>query len=87
MRLGMRSTFGMLLWGFAAILLLGEILALVDPMGTQMANDGDPSATPPGWREHAMWLGIIAAMSAAGWWLIFGGRVRRNTPTHQRHHG
>ena len=86
MRLGLRSTFGMLLWGFAAMLLLGEIMALVDPMGTQMANDAD-FRTPLSRGEHAMWLGIIAALFAAGWWLIFGGRSRRNTPTHPRHHG
>ncbi len=86
MRLGLRSTFGMLLWGFAAMLLLGEILALADPTGTQMANDAE-FHTPLGRGEHAMWLGIIAALSAAGWWLIFGGRPGRNTPTHPRHHG
>lgn len=87
MRLGVRCTFGMLFLGFAAMFLLGEILALADPVGTQMANDADPFGTPPGWREHAMWLGIISALAAAGWWLIFGGRHGRNTPTHPRHHG
>ncbi|HEX6373046.1 MAG TPA: hypothetical protein VF006_29255 [Longimicrobium sp.] len=86
MRLGARSTFGMLFLGFAAILLLGEILVLAYPVGTQMANDANVR-TPLSRGEHAMWLGIIAALSAAGWWLMFGGRPRRNTPTHPRHHG
>jgi hypothetical protein len=87
MRLGVRSTFGMLLLGLAAMLLLGEVLALADPVGTQRADDADPFGTPPGWRVHAAWLGAIAAMAAAGGWLIFGGRRQRNTPTHPRHHG
>jgi hypothetical protein len=87
MRLGMRSTFGMLLWGFAAMVLLGEVLALADPVGTQMANDADPFGTPPGWREHATAFGVIAVLSAAGWWLLFGGRPERNTPTHQPDRG
>jgi tryptophan-rich sensory protein len=86
-RLGVRSTFGMLFLGFAAIFLLGEILALADPVGVQMSNDADPFGTPPGWRVHAVWFGVIAALSAAGGWLIFGGRPKRNTPTHPRHHG
>jgi hypothetical protein len=87
MRLGARSAFAMLLLGFAAILLLGEVLALADPAGTQAANDADPFGTPPGWRVHAAWLGVIAALSAAGGWLLFGGRPKRNTPTHQRNRG
>lgn len=87
MRLGMRSTFGMLFLGFAAILLLGEILALADPAGTQLANDADPFGTPPGWRTHATWFGIIAALAAAGGWLMFGGRPKHNTPRHQRDRG
>jgi hypothetical protein len=87
MRLGMRSTLGMLLWGFAAMVLLGEVLALVDPVGTQMANDADPFGTPPGWREHATAFGVVAALSAGGWWLIFGGRPKHNPSTHQRSHG
>jgi hypothetical protein len=77
----------MLFLGFAAIFLLGEVLALADPAGMQMANDADPFGTPPGWQVHAAWFGIIAALFMAGGWLIFGGRPRRNTPTHPRHHG
>jgi hypothetical protein len=88
MRLGVRSTFGMLFLGFAAILLLGEILVLAYPSGRPMhASDAAPFGTAPGWQAHTAWFVIIAALSAAGWWLIFGGRPRRNTPTHERHNG
>jgi Na+-driven multidrug efflux pump len=87
MRLGLRSTFGMLLLGIAAVFLLAEFVALTDPMATQMANDADPFGTPPGWKVHAMWLGIGAALSAAGLWMILGGRRKRNPPIHQRNRG
>jgi hypothetical protein len=87
MRLGVRSTLGMLFLGFAAILLLGEVLMLAYPAGVQPAGGADPSGSPPGWRMHATWLGVIVALSAAGGWLMFGGRPKRNTPRHQRDRG
>jgi hypothetical protein len=87
MRLGIRSTFGMALLGFAAIVLLGEILSLAYPVGTRTGNDANPSGTPQSWQAHATAFGVVAVLSAAGWWLMFGGRPKRNTPTHLRDRG
>lgn len=87
MRLGLRSTLGMALLGFAAIVLLGEVLVLAYPVGTQIGNDANPSGTPPGWQAHATAFGVVAVLSAGGWWLMFGGRRKRNTPTHERNRG
>ena len=85
MRLGVRSTFGMMFLGFAAIVLLGEVLTLMDAAGIQ--NIDEPSGTPMGWKAHAAAFAVIAALAAAAWWLLIGGMPKHNTPTHQRNRG
>lgn len=84
---GVRAALGLLLLGIAAVLLLFEIVALGDPVGTQMANDADPFGTPPGWEVHAVWFTVIAGMTATALWMILGGRRKRNAPTHSRYRG
>jgi hypothetical protein len=87
MRLGVRSTLGMLLLGIAAVFLLAEFVALTDPTATQMATGAGPFGTAPGGKVHATWLGTGAAFSAAGLWMILGGGRKRNSPAHQRDRG
>lgn len=86
-----RQVMGVILLMLAGLLLFFEVWALADPVGTQMANDADPFGTPPGWREHATWFGIIALMSTAALWMIFGGgrtkSARRNAATHKPDRG
>jgi hypothetical protein len=88
MRLGLRSTFGMLLLGIAAVFLIAGFVGLTDPTAMQMPTGGeDPSVILPGWKVPATWLGIGVAFSAAGLWMIVGGGWKRKPPTHQRNRG
>ena len=63
---GMRRGFGALLLVLAAALALGQLVALLDPAGTQLANDADPFAAPPPWYVHAAWLAACGLLAAAG---------------------
>jgi hypothetical protein len=52
------------LLGLAVVLLVLEVIALIDPVGTKMADDNDPFGPPPPWYVHAAWFGVIAVLVA-----------------------
>lgn len=47
-----------------------SILTLIDPIGTQMANDAAPFATPPGPAESCLHLAVLLALLGLGLWLF-----------------
>jgi len=57
--------------GFGAMI---SVLALVDPIGAQMADDADPFATPPG--SDGLWLrlAVSLALLGLGLWLFLHRR-------------
>ena len=62
----MRTLIGFALLGLAAVFLLFEVIALIDPVGTKMADDNDPFGPPPPWYVHVVWFTVIAAVGALG---------------------
>jgi len=62
----------------AALVLFLSIVALIDPVGTKMADDNDPFGTLDPWYVPAgMAVGSLGVVGA-GLWLL----VRRSKPGH-----
>lgn len=53
---------------------LFAVLALLDPAGTQLANDHDPFGTPPSTGEVSASLAVWLALLGIGLWLSFPRR-------------
>ena len=54
----------------------GAIVAVIDvfdPVGTKMADDGDPFGSPDPWYVAVAFLGAYGACAVLGLWLLFGG--------------
>jgi len=65
-----KTIFGILLV-LAGFILAGiEFLAVLDPEGTKMADDGDPFGPVAPWWQHALWFMAIAACFAVAWRLL-----------------
>jgi len=74
-----RRVVGFGLLAIAALLLVFELLALADPVGTKMADDGDPFGNPyQPWWVHAVWFAIVALLAAVG--ARLSRRSRRHRP-------
>ena len=62
----MRMVAAILFLVIAAALGILEVLAVVDPVGTKMADDGDPFGNPyVPWTQHAGSVAAIIACVAA----------------------
>jgi hypothetical protein len=74
-----RRVVGLGLIGIAALLLALELMALADPVGTKMSDDGDPFGNPhKPWWVDALWFAIVALLAAAGARLARRRRVPRD---------
>lgn len=63
----MRIGAALLLFLVAGVLGVGELLALVDPAGTKMADDGEPFGVPYSpWYQHATLVLLAVACVAIG---------------------
>jgi hypothetical protein len=52
-----KATFSVLLFLLGLVVLFFEIIALIDPVGTKMADDSDPFGDPyQPWYVHALTL-------------------------------
>jgi chromate transport protein ChrA len=77
-----RGLVGLGLLGIASLLLVFELIALADPVGTKLADDGDPYGNPyQPWWVHALWFAVIALLAAAGTRLWRRGRGHRDRST------
>ena len=62
MKSALRLMASILLLLFAGVLGVVQFLAIVDPVGTKMADDGDPFGDPyVPWYQHAVFILIIIA--------------------------
>ncbi|MFN7944028.1 MAG: hypothetical protein U0Z53_01530 [Blastocatellia bacterium] len=66
----LRLTIGGLALLLGGIALPFELLALIDPVGTKMSDDGDPFGPPPGWQQHAIYLTVIGCLFLLGFVLL-----------------
>jgi hypothetical protein len=53
-----------------------EIIAVVDPVGTKMADDGDPFGYIVSWGVHVFWLIVILACFTVAWRLFIASRAK-----------
>jgi hypothetical protein len=67
---------GALLSAFAVAGCVFSVLALLDPRGTQHANDSDPFGTPPTTGESLLYLAVWLLVLGLGLWLSFRPRSR-----------
>jgi hypothetical protein len=65
----MRKLAASILFAIAGVLALLELISLIDPVGTKMADDLDPFGDPHiTWYQHAAFILVtIALASIAGW--------------------
>ena len=69
-----RLVIGIVMTGLGFLGIGFGILAIIDPIGTQMADDHNPFATPPPLSERILLTVVYAASFLIGLWLIFAPR-------------
>jgi hypothetical protein len=62
----MRRTLGWFLIAVGIISILVGVVALLDPVGTKMSDDGDPFGRPGPWYESAILVVLGLAICVAG---------------------
>ena len=66
----MRKLSASILFAIASVLALFEFIALIDPVGTKMADDMDPFGDPHvAWYLHAAFILATIALTWIAWWL------------------
>jgi len=65
---------GFVLFALGLFGALFGLVAIIDPIGTQMANDLDPLGTPPSLVESITITGLYAALAILGGWLFKRGQ-------------
>ncbi len=66
----MRKLAASILLAIAGILALFESIALIDPVGTKMADDLDPFGDPNmAWYQHAAFILVTIAVALIACWL------------------
>ena len=67
----MRKIIASMLFALAGLLALLEFIALIDPVGTKMADDADPFGDPYiAWYQHAAFILVTIAFVMIGCWLL-----------------
>ena len=70
---------GFVLFLFGLFGALFGLISIVDPVGTQMANDSDPFGEPPTLVKSIAITGMYLALAVIGGWLFKRGqRVSRD---------
>jgi hypothetical protein len=66
----LRKAFGSISFGAGLGITVFAVLAIVDPVGSQMANDADPFGMPPTTVESLAYLAIGVALCVGGYFLF-----------------
>ena len=73
----MRIAVAIILLLFAGLLGIVELIAIVDPVGTKMADDGDPFGNPHvPWYQHVIFILIILSCVATASRLLWRRRAQ-----------
>ena len=65
----MRKLAASILFAIAGFFALFELIALIDPIGTKMADDLDPFGDPHvPWQQHAALILVTIALATIAWW-------------------
>ena len=60
----------------AAVLALGEVYAILDPVGAKMSDDADPFGAPyQPWYVHASYFAASLACAGGAWLLLRAGKT------------
>jgi hypothetical protein len=70
-----RRTAGFVLLTITPMLALVYVIGLLDPVGSQMANEGDPFGTPPPASGSIPGLVVCAALFVLGLWLVWAKKA------------
>jgi hypothetical protein len=57
------------------------VISIVDPIGTKMADDGDPFGTPPSLMRSVIITGVFALLADLGLWLVLVSWLKRRKAT------
>lgn len=69
---------GMSLFGVGIIIGLVELIALLDPVGTKMADDADPFGDPYiSWYAHAIYILITLGCFYLGYLLMLSAEKKK----------
>lgn len=66
----MRTTFAILLALVGVALTVIEAVAVLDPSGTKMADDGNPFGSVAPWWVHLLWVAVILGCFVAAFRLL-----------------
>ena len=69
-------TAGALLIIGCSLALIFQLMAVIDPIGAQGANDNDPFGVPPARTQIAAEILISVVVGSVGIWAFFIGRRR-----------
>ena len=76
-RIGLGLTLAM----FGLFGVVVGIGALVDPVGTKMADSADPFGTPLSFTETLVLMAIYATLTVLGWWIAIFPHKRKKHDT------
>jgi hypothetical protein len=73
----LKVLLGLFFFGLGILVGLLEIIALLDPVGTKMADDSDPFGNPHiPWQQHAAF--IIFVLACFGFCYAFWRNINKN---------
>lgn len=67
------AVLGVFVFSFGGVGVLVGIIAIVDPEGTQHANDSDPFGTPPPLSKSLALTEVFLAVAALGVYAVYLG--------------
>ena len=70
MNIVLRFIIGPLLTFIGVVFSVVSLVALVDPVGTQMADDSNPFGPPPPWYAAVIGGILSAGLATGGIWLL-----------------
>ena len=78
----MRKLAASILFAIAGILALLELISLIDPVGTKMADDLDPFGDPHiAWYQHAALILVTIALASIACWLWRAKGKNKSSPS------
>lgn len=76
----LRRILGLLIALGSAVVVVLSVVALLDPVGTKMADDPDPFGAPDPWYVPTLRLLASVAVGAFGLWLAASGIRKSKMP-------
>jgi hypothetical protein len=75
-----RIVLGLVLCLFGLLGTALGLLAIADPVGMKMADDGNPFGPPPSLIESLAMTGFFTALGATGLWLTLSHFAKKRKP-------